>query len=74
MALYERGVRIPRFFQIHIDGDLLGDGISGLRSVPPAVKSFGVLLALGVVFVPATVMLVRLVVPLFGWRQIFEGP
>jgi hypothetical protein len=38
------------------------------------VKSFGVLLALAAVFVPATVVLVRLVVPLFGWRQIFEGP
>jgi hypothetical protein len=38
------------------------------------VKSVGVLLALAAVFVLATAMLVRLVVPLFGWRQIFEWP
>lgn len=38
------------------------------------VKSFGLLLVLAAVFVTATVVLVRLVVPLLGWRLLFEGP
>ena len=38
------------------------------------VKSFGLLLVLAAVFVAAIVVLVRLVVPLVGWRLLFEGP
>jgi hypothetical protein len=37
-------------------------------------KSFGLLLALAVAFVAATIVLVRLAVPFLGWRLVFEGP
>ena len=38
------------------------------------VKSFGLLLMLAAGFVAATVLLVQLVVPFFGWRLLFEVP
>jgi hypothetical protein len=36
--------------------------------------SFGLLPVLANRFVTATVVLVHVVVPLFGWRLLFEGP
>lgn len=38
------------------------------------ITSSGVLLVLAAAFVAATAALVQVVVPLFGWRLIFEGP
>lgn len=38
------------------------------------VRSFPLLMALAALFVAATVILVRLVTPLLGWRLVFEGP
>jgi hypothetical protein len=37
-------------------------------------KSFGLLLVLATAFVAATVVLLRLAIPLFGWRLLFERP
>jgi hypothetical protein len=50
----------------------VASGIFGVFGRP--VKSVGLLLVFAVAFVAATVVLVRLVVPLFGWRLLFEAP
>jgi hypothetical protein len=105
MALYGRGVSIPKFFQVMAVAwpQLAFFGPSLFRSDSPSrvvphewsyismiifwaiasalfgafvrrVKSFALLLSLAAAFVVATLLLVWLVVPLFGWRLLFEGP